>query len=342
MNEKIVTCDLSAIENRGLGYLARCDKITDVFRKGRDPYVDFDARLRKIAYETAWAEYKGGNKKPRTDAKPAVLGAGYGLGGGEEVITPQGDKIRGGLWGYAKGMGVDITREFAHESVRVFRETYQEVPVFWTDMEEGFKHVLKHGGTITVGDVTYNKREREWGKAEKVYENPYIEFSRKSLRGHGPAILMRLPSGRCLHYLNSRMEIEPFTFTDKRTGEKKTLDGEVIYYEGIEHSNSTDANGQRAKKRAVWGRVKTYGGKLTENAVQAFSRDLLLNSMFFAKDLGFSIRGMFHDELMTIVPNDPFGVGLPDLRWCMSEPPSWCPDILLGAEGWEGYYYKKA
>lgn len=341
MREKIVVCDLSAIENRVLGYLSRCDKITNVFRMGRDPYIDFDSRLRKIDYEVAYAEYKAGNKTPRTNAKPAVLGAGYGLGGGEEIITPQGDRIRGGLWGYAKNMGIDITREFAHESVRVFRSTYDEVPVFWTDMEEGFKHVLKNGGSLVVGDVTYNKKAHEWEKAAEVYENPYIEFDRKNVRGHGQMVRMRLPSGRCLHYLNAHIEIEPFTFVDKKTHEKKTLDGEVIYYEGIEHSNSTDATGQRAERQVVWGKVKTYGGKLTENAVQAFSRDLLLNGMFLAKDLGFSLRGCFHDELLAVVPNDPFGIGLADLRWCMSEPPSWCPDILLGAEGYESTFYHK-
>lgn len=317
--KKIVVCDFGAIENRGLGYLARCEAILDVFRHGRDPYIDFDARMRKIPYEQAWAEYKAGNDANRQNCKPAVLGAGYGLGGGEEIVNEFGDKVRGGLWGYAKNMGIEITRDFAHESVKVFRDTYKEVVQFWYDLEAGFKRALK-GEVATVG---------------------ILKFDRRKMNG-GYLVRMHLPSGRCLHYLRARVETEPFQYTDKHTGEQRTRERDVIYYEGIEHSATQDEQGNRLRKSTKWtGSCKTYGGKICENAVQSFCRDLLVNSGLVAESIGFEPFGVWHDELGAVVDDDPWGLGLVDLKWAMQQPPIWAPDFPLAAEGYESRFYKK-
>lgn len=66
--------DLNAIENRVLGWLAGDEKILDVFRENRDPYVDFAKYMFKQPYEELYAEYKAGDKSKRTTAKPGVLG----------------------------------------------------------------------------------------------------------------------------------------------------------------------------------------------------------------------------------------------------------------------------
>ena len=78
-----------------------------------------------------------------------------------------------------------------------------------------------------------------------------------------------------------------------------------------------------------------------ENVVQAISRDDLLNSMFLADELGFSIWGLFHDEIAVEVDDDMFGLRLEDLVWCMTQVPSWAPGLLLGAEGYTSKVYKK-
>lgn len=340
--KKFLVSDKNAIENRMLGWAAGCPAILEVFKhskeEGGDPYLAFGTYLYNKPYAEMWAEYIAGNEEPRQMSKPAVLGGGYGLGGGEMYKNEYGDEVRGGLWGYAKTVcGVDMPKELAHRAVDVLRKSWPEVPVFWTDLEEAFKQVFKRGGVIKVGEVTWNKHEHEWVEHPTKGKQCVITFRRKKMEDGEYMMRMELPSGRALHYLNVTLEDE--VRTSQKTGLPYTV--HTIYYDGIEHSATQGADGQHIKKHHKWGRVKTYGGKLCENAIQAMSRDDLLNSMFLADEMGFDIWGLFHDELATEVEDSPFGLRLEDLNWCMVQIPDWAPGLLLGAEGYESQVYKK-
>ena len=339
---KFIVADKNAIENRMLGWAAGCDAILDVFRHskedGGDPYLSFGTKLYNKTYAEMWAAYKAGNEDERQNSKPAVLGAGYGLGGGEMFTNEYGDEVRGGLWGYALSVcGTDMPKELAHKAVKIFRESYPEVVQFWTDLEEAFKQVFKNGGAISVGQVTWDRKQKEWVEHPTKGKQCVITFRRKKMENGGYMVRMELPSGRALHYLN--VSLEEKVLKSKKTGRDYTV--EVIYYDGIEHSATQGADGKNAKKRHKWGRVKTYGGKLCENAIQAMSRDDLLNSMFLADEMGFHMWGLFHDELATEEADDIFGLRLEDLIWCMVQIPWWAPGLLLGAEGYESKVYKK-
>ena len=362
---KIDVADLNAIENRGLGYLARCEPINKVHREKKDPYLAFGVYLSKRTYEDLKAEYdlyestKGaeGNDQWRQWSKAPVLGGGYGLGGGELYINEFGDEIWGGLMGYARNVcGVDMPKDKAHEAVAILRRAWPEVPQYWKDLEEGFKRVFKKGGVCYIGKETFRKFDDEgndvtgipgeqghwrWVPCANVVPGAVLEIDRKKMQGGGYMIRIKLPSGRRLHYLNVSIEKESFKYRDKRTGEMMTANGEVIYYDGIEHSATANADGSQAKKKHKWGRVKTYGGKLCENVVQAFARDLLTWGMQWAVKLGFYIFGVFHDEMAAISPDDDFGLGLADLIWCMSQPPPYSPTIVLGAAGFTSQFYRK-
>ena len=284
-----------------------------------------------------WADYIGGNEEPRQMSKPPVLGAGYCLGGGEMYKNENGDMIRGGLWGYAKNVcGVDMPKELAHKAVDIFRKSYPEVVQFWTDLEEAFKQVLLRGGVIKVGEVSWDKQNREWVKHPTTL-GCIITFRRITMEDGKYIIRMELPSGRALHYIGATIESEKRT--SNKTGRQYTA--QTIYYEGVEHSATETASGQRAKKQHKWGKTKTYGGKICENAIQAMARDDLLNSMFEADKLGFHIWGLFHDELGAEEDDTDFGLGLDELNWCMYQIPWWSPGLLLGSEGYTGQIYKK-
>ena len=70
---------------------------------------------------------------------------------------------RGGLWGYALSVcGVDMPKDLAHKAVKILRDAWPEVVVFWNDLEEAFKQVFIRGGCIKVGEVTWSKEQREW------------------------------------------------------------------------------------------------------------------------------------------------------------------------------------
>ena len=339
--KKLVVSDLNAIENRVLGWAAGCWDILEVFTKskeeGGDPYLSFGARLFDKTYAQMWADYVAEATDERQLSKPAVLGAGYGLGGGKMIKNEFGDMVRGGLWGYAKNVcGVDMPQELAHKAVKIFRESYPEVVQFWTDLEEAFKQVLTNGGVIKVGEVTWDKIEREWIK----HPSPLgcvLTFSRIPMGDGGYTVRMQLPSGRALYYLNATIDAEEKI--SNKTGRPWTA--YTIRYDGIEHSATQDADGATKKKGLKWGRVKTYGGKICENAIQAISRDILLYGMFLAEAMGFEIWGLFHDELATEVKDAWDGLCLEDLIACMAEVAKWARGLLLGAEGFEEQVYRK-
>ena len=123
-------------------------------------------------------------------------------------------------------------------------------------------------------------------------------------------LFIHLPSGRNLSYVKPRI------------GENK-FGGESVTYEGI----------GTAKK---WERLESYGPKLTENIVQAISRDLLMNAMKTLSDC--YICGHVHDELIIECRSD---VSLDTLCERMATVPDWLPGILLRAEGYITPWYRK-
>ena len=89
-----------------------------------------------------------------------------------------------------------------------------------------------------------------------------------------------------------------------------------------------------------WGPIKTYGGKLVENATQAFARDILGSTMPAVERAGYEIVLSVHDELLTETPDtDEFNVA--ELSTMMSTAPTWAAGIPLAAAGFETYRYRK-
>lgn len=198
--KKFVVCDLSSIESVVIGWVSGCERLLNVFREGRDAYKDFATELYGIPY----AEVTSYQRKM---AKPATLGAGYRLGGGE---IRDGKKT--GLWGYAENMGIDMDRKEAHRGVRTFRRVYPEIPETWYAYEKAIISVIRHGTTKTVGPVTFS------------YEKPYL--------------VCRLPSGRNIYYLKPLVKKEKFRWVDADTGEVKTTMKDSISYMGKQQNGS--------------------------------------------------------------------------------------------------------
>jgi DNA polymerase len=177
-----VDVDLNAIENRVLGWIAKCFKILDVFYQNRDPYISFATMLFGGTYEELMAEYKAGDGKKRTIAKPGTLGCGYMLSKGKSWLNEDtGEYEADGLLGYAWNMGVkEFTLKQSALSVDTFRGGFDEVVDFWYDFERAFRKTVNTG---------------------RVAEHHMLRFERD-----GPFVKMVLPSGRALHYCRPRIE----------------------------------------------------------------------------------------------------------------------------------------
>lgn len=131
-------------------------------------------------------------------------------------------------------------------------------------------------------------------------------------------LLITLPSGRTLCYPRARVSME---YDDGWRG-----DHEIIEYEGMN---------QTTKK---WELTRTYGGKLTENIVQATARDILGVVMLRAKAADLPIVFHIHDE---IVVEAPISRPLADVEDLFSEPIDWCRDLPLKGAGYSTPYYLK-
>lgn len=131
----------------------------------------------------------------------------------------------------------------------------------------------------------------------------------------GPYLSMQLPSGRELYYFGAHLKSEY----------KFGRQVDTIYYKGEIPGTST------------YGDIDTYGGKLTENAVQAIARDLLGNSMMNLYLAGYSIVMHVHDEVIVESPEK----DLQEMIKVMTETPSWANDLPLRAEGFISNFYMK-
>lgn len=131
-------------------------------------------------------------------------------------------------------------------------------------------------------------------------------------------LLITLPSGRALCYPRATMGMER---NDGWRG-----DHEIIEYEGMN---------QMTKK---WEKIRTYGGKLTENVVQAIARDVLGIIILRAEDAGLKIIFHIHDE---IVVEAETGQTLQDVKSIFSKPIEWCRDLPLKGAGYTTPYYLK-
>lgn len=120
-------------------------------------------------------------------------------------------------------------------------------------------------------------------------------------------VTIALPNGRELHYGDVRIVYD----TRGRGG------GDQIEL----------FNGLTKDYEPIW------GGHLTENIVQAISRDVLAEAMLRLEDRGWHVCYHCHDEVMLAVPIDQgktvYNIAVEE----MSRTPSWATGLPLGAEG---------
>ena len=127
-------------------------------------------------------------------------------------------------------------------------------------------------------------------------------------RKDADALRCRLPSGRILSYWNARIEDQNIVFMGQ---------------------------GQESRK---WMKLKTWGGKLVENIVQAYARDCLAVALLRLEEAGYKTVFHVHDEIIAEAPE---GSHWEDMAEIMGQPIEWAPSLLLRGDGYETKFYKK-
>jgi DNA polymerase bacteriophage-type len=161
------------------------------------------------------------------------------------------------------------------------------------------------------------------GAAIQAILNPGREFSYRGIVYfmRGDAMYCRLLSGR--HLVYHRPRLNP---SDRHDGYEMT-------YEGW---NTNPKNGPTQQ----WIRMKTYGGRLTENIVQATSRDILRYAMLQLAKAGYAIVLHVYDEIVAEVKK---GYGsVEHFEGIMATMPAWCQGWPVRArDGWRGKRFRK-
>lgn len=314
--KKLVVADLSNIEGRMLAWLAGEEWKLQAFRDfdagtGADLYALAYAKSFGITAEEVMENKKTGDGSMRQIGKVQELALGY-EGGVGAFIT----------FSLAYGIDLEAMAEAAIDSIP--DETKREALGAWEWAES--KH--RTFGLSKRAYVVCDSFKRLWREAHphvtsfwKALEDcarrailspgVTVPCRKLKLRRDGAWLRMALPSGRALCYPSPRVDEH----------------GKVSYM-GIN---------QYSRK---WQRLKTYGGKLAENATQAASRDVLAASMPPIEQAGYEIVLTVHDEDITEAPDLPeFN---PDhLASLMATVPSWAEGLPLAAAGFESYRYRK-
>jgi DNA polymerase len=131
------------------------------------------------------------------------------------------------------------------------------------------------------------------------------------------SLIMTLPSGRSLFYHKAQIGQGDY--------------GDNLVFWGVNQSKNR------------WEKYETYGGSLTENAVQAISRDILADAMLTmnAQIPEYPIVMHVHDEIMPLVPEKETERAGKEIKRIMETPPKWAPGLPLKVETSFLKFYRK-
>lgn len=318
---KLVIADLSNIEGRVLAWLADEQWKIEAFKaydrgEGPDLYKVTAGRiLGKDPVDVT-------KEERQTQGKVPELAGGYG--GGLGAYRTMGGAVFNAMDDEAIG-----------EIVQAWRRAHPATKKLWYDVEGAMRSALKNPGDSF--DV------RGLLRCDYLAGPDGVSYGR-----------IRLPSGRYLCYRDMRINdnhcpdchgngvvmtgpIERGAVIPSfRTGEvcptcagsgRSSGKGQLVY----------DGINQYTRK---WQPLETYYGKLVENIVQAVARDVFMQGMRRAEEVGYDVVLRVHDELVCEVPDDP-AFTHEALAGMMSENPSWSVGLPLAAAGFSALRYRK-
>jgi len=308
--KKLVISDLSNIEGRGLAFLAG-------ERWKLKAFSEFDAGTGEDLYKVAYGRSFNSDPKEAIGQKRQigkVMELGLGYEGGVAAFLTFAAVYNMDLEDLANAVWATASREALENALGMWK---------WAS---GKKRTLGLPQEIYVACEVLKRAWRDahpqttalWHAAgdsvRAAIQHPGETFpigEHLRARRDGAWLRIRLPSGRYLCYINPKVDD----------------DGQISYFGVNQYTRQ-------------WGPIKTYGGKLVENATQAFARDIMAYQMPIIERHGYEIVLSVHDELITETP-DTERFSSTGLSMLLSAQPLWAPGIPLAAAGFETLRYRK-
>ena len=293
----LVVCDLAQIEPRVLAWMCDYTDLLEIFASGKDAYAQFGAQMFGIPGLS-----KDSHPDLRQSAKSALLGCGYGLGWASfaaQLLTgflgappTRYDKA------FAKqlGVGAEFVNEFI--SYQPYLERMKDIPHTCTEPELTV-HCVSAKKIIDKYRDAAQPVKTFWEMCDALIKRSLVEgksYTHKCLTFEKEKIV--LPSGLALRY--------------------PMLAGEADEKGRIQWSYGED-------------KKKLYGGKLTENIVQAVARCVMTDGMLRIQKQYPCVLTV-HDEVVVLVPEAEV---IDAEKWVLAQMtmvPKYMPGIPLAAD----------
>lgn len=212
----------------------------------------------------------------------------------------------GGGWAAWCNFGADkyLTEEEGRQAVKAWRQASPMVVKFWYGLQDTAYLAVQNPGSC----FRYQAPPTAFGIPPQIIYGMV-----------GDVLYCQLPSGRMLTYHQPRLE-------------------QGVSYNGRPELRLSYMGLDSYTKQ--WKRLDTWGGKLTENVIQAVSRDILAGSMLPLNRAGYRIVLHVHDEIVSEVPAGSGDVA--EFERIMSTMPAWATGWpVKAAGGWRGLRYRK-
>lgn len=200
--------------------------------------------------------------------KQVILGAGYSMSGAR--FTER-----------CKDFGVHISGSEGNRIIKLYRNSVPNIVKLWNRFNKATLIAVKAKKRVNVNGIKF-----------------FVE---------GKFLVIQLPSGRKLHYLQPKVQGNNVSFTG--------------FFNGAPVRNSL------------------YGGLITQNICQAIGRDLLAYGLIQAKDHGYDTILHVHDDITTLKPIGSCKVE--DFEKVLCIKPDWAEGLPLAAEGWIDEQWRK-
>ena len=306
---ELYAADYNAVETRVIFWLSDEQKSLNVFRSPK-PNEDI---YTVTACDIYGRHITKSNKVEREVGKRATLGLGFGMGYVKFLMTCR-------TYNVAKFMTSQILEIMSKDELRetadyINRKDWTRCAALGMTLEDlpelALTNYIVRRYRARYKDTVVKMWTRIENAAKSAITNPGVPFETNKLRYlyDGERFLTcLLPSGRSIYY--------PFPLL---------TDGRLSHM---------DIDSQTKQ----WVRQETYGGKLSENAVQATARDVMASAIVRLDRHGvYELLMMVHDEIVSMARNG----SVDEYEKIIAAVPDWAEGLPIKAEGWRGKRYKK-
>lgn len=204
-----------------------------------------------------------------------------------------------------EAQGKTVSDEDGKRTVDAYRNEYPEIPRLWNMLEKVAIDAVRNPGVPFHYEPAGGQR---------------ITFFHHKQDGF---LLMKLPSGRTLFYRNPRVVGVATAYGTK----------DALQYWTV---NSVTRK---------WQEEVTWGGRLTENAIQGICRDLMAEAMLRVRKAGYTLIMTVHDELVVLLTEaqaQNADAHKERIQKLMTMVPEWAKGFPVGAEAGMGLRYSDA